>query len=63
MMMMAMWMWRINMLRFWKGHHFKYLIIGHPLQAGNNYWVKMTTVLSVYNAAIKKRVIWHVNTA
>lgn len=27
-------MWRCNMLRFWGGRHFKYLIVGHRLLAG-----------------------------
>ena len=27
-------MWRINMLRFWDGNHFKYLRAGHRLLAG-----------------------------
>ena len=30
--MMAM--WRVNMLRFWQGHHPKYLATGHRLLAG-----------------------------
>ena len=30
--MMAM--WRINMLRMWRGNHYKYLILGHRLLAG-----------------------------
>ena len=31
--MMAM--WRLDMLRFWEANHYKYLIIGHRLLAGN----------------------------
>lgn len=27
-------MWRLNMLRFWEGNHYKYLIIGHRLLSG-----------------------------
>ncbi len=27
-------MWRINMSRFWRGNHYKYLILGHRLLAG-----------------------------
>ena len=27
-------MWRCNMVRFWSGHHFKYLKIGHRLLSG-----------------------------
>ena len=30
-------MWRINMLRFWNGHHYKYLRVGHRLLAGINF--------------------------
>ncbi len=30
--MMAM--WRINMIRMWRGNHYKYLILGHSLLAG-----------------------------
>ena len=32
--MALMSMWRINMLRFWSGHHIKYLKVGHRLLAG-----------------------------
>ena len=28
-------MWRINMLRFWAGNHYKYMNIGHRLLAGH----------------------------
>ena len=31
--MMAM--WRLNMIRFWQGHHYKYLSAGHRLLAGD----------------------------
>jgi hypothetical protein len=31
---MMMSMWRLNMLRFWSGHHYKYLTAGHRLLAG-----------------------------
>ena len=28
-------MWRVNMLRFWSGNHYKYLNAGHRLLAGS----------------------------
>lgn len=28
-------MWRIDMVRFWSGNHFKYLNVGHRLLAGS----------------------------
>ena len=31
-------MWRHNMTRFWNGNHYKYLIIGHRLLAGEEYF-------------------------
>jgi len=31
-------MWRLNMLRFWGGNHFKYLQAGHRLLAGIGGW-------------------------
>jgi len=30
-------MWRINMVRFWNGHHYKCLRVGHWLLAGINF--------------------------
>lgn len=29
-------LWRVNMLRFWNGNHFKYLQLGHRLLAGKH---------------------------
>lgn len=37
--LMMMTMWRINILRFWSGHHFKYLKIGHRLLAGSIFTI------------------------
>jgi len=36
--------WRINMLRFWSGNHYKYLNTGHRLLAGNS---SVTVVINI----------------
>jgi len=32
--MITMWLWRVNMMRFWNGNHSKYLGTGHRLLVG-----------------------------
>lgn len=33
--LMMMTLWRVNMTRFWNGHNFKYMKVGHRLLAGS----------------------------
>jgi len=40
-------MWRINMVRFWNGHHNKYLATGHRLLAGIMYALFIVTVMGI----------------
>jgi len=46
-------LWRLNMLRFWEGHHYKYLSAGHRLLAGRPVFTGCYYVTFGYLIAIR----------